>query len=156
MKDVNYNKVSGELIKNARLAKNMTEQDLAYLIDPDNYVEVTKLIKYWEMGNGFPDMNQIFKLSEALDLNPDELYYYRENGRKKFSRNKKPMTVKQYDRKRRRELMMEDLENFGPAIVYAIIVGMVIVGPVKMLDVFSWVWNTIKDFFINIFTFGRL
>ena len=157
MKDVNYNKASGELIRKARIAKNMTEQDLAYSIAPDNYIEVTRLIKYWEKGNGFPNLDQIYKIAEILEINPNELYYYRENERKKHLRvkNSGPMTIKQYDKKRHRELMMEDLENFGPAIVYAILIGILFVGPTRMIYVFNWVWNTIKGFFIGLFPFGR-
>ena len=37
MKEVNYNKASGERIREARIAKNLTEEELAYAIDPDNY-----------------------------------------------------------------------------------------------------------------------
>ena len=141
MKEVNYNKLCGEKIKEARIAKNLTEQELAYSIDPDNFKEVTRLIKYWEVGNGFPDLNQIYKIAEILDMNPNELYYYSENGKRKINRNKGPMTVKQYDRKRYKELMMEDLENFGPAIVYALLFALIVVGPVRVIGILSEIFN---------------
>ena len=137
MKEVNYNKLCGEKIKEARIAKNLTEQELAYSIDPDNFKEVTRLIKYWEVGNGFPDLNQIYKIAEILDMNPNELYYYSENGKRKINRNKGPMTVKQYDRKRYKELMMEDLENFGPAIVYALLFALIVVCKIFILLYFG-------------------
>ena len=133
MKDVNYNKVAGEKIREARLAKNMTEQELAYALDTENYKKVEKLIKYWERGNGFPDLTQIYKMAEIIEIDPNEIYYYRENGTRKIKRNKGPMTIKQYDRKRRREMMMEDLENFGPAIVYALLLAIIILGPTGVI-----------------------
>lgn len=157
IRDVNYNKASGEKIREARLAKNLTEQELAYAIDPDNYEEVTKLIKYWERGNGFPNLEQLYKMSEVIDIDVNEIYYYKDNETQKTigKRKRGPMTVKEYDRKRRRELMMEDLENFGPAIVYAIAFGMILIGPTRMIYALRWAWNTIVNFFVTIFTFGR-
>lgn len=157
IKDVNYNKASGEKIREARLAKNLTEQELAYAMDPDNYLEVTKLIKYWERGNGFPSLEQIYKMSEIIDIDINEIYYYKDNETQKVigRKKKRPMTIKEYDRKRHRELMWEDFENFGPAIVYIIAFGMILVGPTRMIYALKWVWDTIVSFFINIITFGR-
>ena len=116
MKEVDYNKLSGEKIKEARLAKNMTEQDLAYSLDPDNYEKTTKLIKYWEKGNGFPDLNQIYKLAEIIEINPNEIYYYRENGRKQFKENKKrkQLTERQYAIKSVINRNLEDLMDLLP------------------------------------------
>ena len=133
-KEVNYNKASGEIIREARLAKNLTEQDLAYAIDPENYIEVTKLIKYWERGNGFPNLDQLYKLSEVIDVNVNEIQYYKDNENKKVieKRKKRPMTIKEYNRKRYLETIMEDLEDLFPVIVYFIIFLFILVGPSRV------------------------
>ena len=149
MKNVNYNKVAGEMIRQARIEKKMTEQELAYAINPDDYIKITKLIKYWERGNGFPDLDQIYKLSEILEINPNELYYYRENGRKNLKEisKKKPMTQRQYDRKRFLEDNIEDFIIYFPAIIFSLVIVIILKGPSEVSQMIYGFFYKISHFF---------
>jgi transcriptional regulator with XRE-family HTH domain len=61
----------GKLIKEAREKQNLTVQELVWKI---NNIKITeKRIKNWEKGQEFPDLDEIYILSEHLNLNPNEL-----------------------------------------------------------------------------------
>lgn len=118
MEEVDYNKLSGEVIKKARLDKNLTEEELAFKMNPNDCKELTKLIKYWERGNGFPDLNQIYKLAEIIEINPNEIFYYRENSRKNLKEKytRKELKPWQYNIKRFVLDSLEDFFTYLPAI----------------------------------------
>jgi transcriptional regulator with XRE-family HTH domain len=61
----------GKIIKEAREKKGLTVQELEWEINNAKITE--KVIKNWERGQEFPDLNQIYILAEHLNLNPNEL-----------------------------------------------------------------------------------
>lgn len=61
----------GKLIRYGRLKKGMTEEEL---VDKINKPKITvKLLKQWEKGTEFPDLDSIYYLAEELDLNPNDM-----------------------------------------------------------------------------------
>lgn len=61
----------GKLIKNARIQKNLSIEELVWKI---NKPQITKdILKKWEKGQEFPNLDNIYILAEYLDLNPNEL-----------------------------------------------------------------------------------
>lgn len=61
----------GLILKEARDKKNITIEELVFKA---NHPKITKknIIK-WEKGKGFPNLDEIYKLSEFLDLNPNKI-----------------------------------------------------------------------------------
>ena len=59
---------TGKMIRDARLAKGMTQVELARKIGTKQATVAT-----WEIGYAFPRPSLLPKLSEALDLRIDEL-----------------------------------------------------------------------------------
>lgn len=62
----------GKLIKEARIKQGLTEEELVWKINEPKITE--KLIKEWEKGQEFPDLDSIYLLAEHLNLNPNELF----------------------------------------------------------------------------------
>lgn len=62
----------GKLIKEAREKKELSIEDLVWKINKPKKV-TAKLVKQWENGQEFPDLDCIYLLAENLDLNPNEL-----------------------------------------------------------------------------------
>ena len=62
----------GKLIKEAREKKELSIEDLVWQINKPKKV-TAELIKKWEKGQKFPDLDCIYLLAENLDLNPNEL-----------------------------------------------------------------------------------
>ena len=58
----------GARLKNYRLAKGMTQQDLADAIGVSN-----KTVSRWESGGGYPDVGLLVPLAEALGVTVDDL-----------------------------------------------------------------------------------
>ena len=62
----------GKIIKEARQKQGLTEEELVWKI---NQPKITKkLIQAWEKGQEFPDLDNIYLLSEHLNLDPNELF----------------------------------------------------------------------------------
>ncbi len=59
---------TGELIRNARLEKKLTQEKLGDIIGVTN-----KAVSRWENGESFPDVDLLDRLSSALDLKIEEL-----------------------------------------------------------------------------------
>lgn len=62
----------GKLIKEAREKKELSIEDLVWQINKPKKV-TAELIKKWEKGQEFPDLDCIYLLAENLELNPNEL-----------------------------------------------------------------------------------
>lgn len=137
MQELTFNELCGKKIQEARIAKNMSVQDLAYAIDPDNYEKTTKLIKYWERGNGFPDLNQIYKLADVIDIDPNMIFKLRENGRKSLSEVKQ-LTDKQVIRRERIQANFDDFALLWPAIVMTL-------GIVFVFKGWGAIWGFFED-----------
>lgn len=61
----------GLKIKEAREKKNMSIEDLVFKI---NHPKITKkTINRWEKGKAFPNLDEIYKLCEFLELNPNKM-----------------------------------------------------------------------------------
>ena len=75
-------KTCGSVIKEARLAKEMTISDLNMAINHKKVDE--KLIKQWENSKAYPDLDMCYKLAYILGVNPTELLGLRNFERKKF------------------------------------------------------------------------
>lgn len=58
----------GEIIKENRSIKNMTQEDLA-----NEFFVSRQLISKWENGKSYPDLEQLLKLSDFFELTLDEL-----------------------------------------------------------------------------------
>lgn len=61
----------GKIIREAREKEEMSVEDLVWKIG--NPKITIKTIKNFEKGKEFPDLDMIYKLSEILNLNPNEL-----------------------------------------------------------------------------------
>lgn len=61
----------GNIIKEEREKQKLRPIDLAWKINKTDVTE--KLVKDWESGNKFPDLDMMYKLAELLDINPNEL-----------------------------------------------------------------------------------
>lgn len=66
----------GKLIKEAREKKELSIEDLVWKINKPKKV-TAELIKKWEKGQEFPNLDCIYLLAENLDLNPNELFQKR-------------------------------------------------------------------------------
>lgn len=62
------NYITGSIIQTLRKQKNMTQKDLAELINVSD-----KTISKWETGKGFPDISLLETLSSALCVSMAEL-----------------------------------------------------------------------------------
>lgn len=122
------NQLCGEKIKEARTNKNMTIEELAYQMNSEKCDDIVKKIKYWEKGNGFPDLDQIYQLSEILELDPNLLFKLRENGRKSLS-DAKQLTEKQVKRRERIDANFDDFGTYFPALVMVLVVVLLLKGP---------------------------
>jgi len=74
----------GTYIKNARLQKDMSINDLAFALDKENVREWEKKIKSWEANKSYPELEDIYKLAYILYINPTELLTIRNSSRKRF------------------------------------------------------------------------
>ena len=61
----------GTKLKEARLKLDITEEQLSWKINDKNIDE--RQIKKWERGAEFPNLDEIYKLSYFLEVNPNEL-----------------------------------------------------------------------------------
>lgn len=84
----------GQYIQDARLAKGMTINDLAFAIDKNNVKKTEKKIKKWEACKAYPDLDDIYKLAYTIEINPGELLTIRNRGRKQFVRTSEPKPKK--------------------------------------------------------------
>ena len=75
---------TGLIIKEIRSAKNLTQKELASIINVE-----PKTISKWETGKGFPDISYIPLLSEVLKINPSELLEGKLEEKEKDSGNMK-------------------------------------------------------------------
>ena len=141
MENLTFNELCGKKLKEARIAKNMSQEDLAFALNKEDYEKTLKVIKYWEKGNGFPDLNQIYKLAEIIEIDPNEIMQLRENGRKSLSDVKK-LTDKQLRRRERIEANLEDLHLLFPALIMALVFVFVFKG-----------WEAIWGWFENLSRF---
>lgn len=141
MENLNFNQLCGQKLKEARNAKNMSQEDLAFALSKDDYEKTLKLIKYWEKGNGFPDLNQIYQLAEIIDIDPNEIFKLRENGRKSLS-DVKQLTDKQVRKRDRIQANFDDFVLLWPAIVMTLAIVFVFKG-----------WETIWSFLQNLSRF---
>jgi transcriptional regulator with XRE-family HTH domain len=73
---------SGQLINQYRTEKNMTINDLAYSMNSINVKKMEKKIDNWEKDKDFPDLNEIYKLAEIFEINPNLLVTLRDRTRK--------------------------------------------------------------------------
>lgn len=82
------NLTCGESIRNARNLKEMTINDLAFIMskskEQEEVREYERKIDLWEKGKDNPNLDEIYLLSEILELNPTELKELRDNPQKKF------------------------------------------------------------------------
>ena len=91
------------------------------------YQENVKKINYWEKGNGYPDLNEIYKLAEIIDIDPNEIYKYRELDRKNL-KGEKSMSKWKYHINRLIDDNLETLKILFPALVFFIIIYFLFVG----------------------------
>lgn len=79
------------VIKNARLEKGKSVSELAFEIAKNK--EDTKLyikkINMWEKEKDYPDLDEIYLLAYALDINPTDLMILRDRHRKNFVKSSK-------------------------------------------------------------------
>ncbi|MBR2290183.1 MAG: helix-turn-helix domain-containing protein [Clostridia bacterium] len=120
MGDLTFNQLCGVKIREAREAKGMSQEDLAFALSKEDYEKILKLVRYWEKGNGFPDLEQIYKLAEILEMDPNLIMQLRENGRKSLSEAKR-LTDKQVMRRDRIERNLDDLALLFPALMMALV-----------------------------------
>lgn len=166
--DLNFNQLCGKILREARVSKNISVEDVAFYLLPQKedksievnqkleekginnlqesvensyirkkifenaemektYKENIKKINYWENGNGFPDLNEIYKLAEIIDIDPNEIYKYRELGRKNLKGENKMSNWKYY-RNRFIDTNMEALRDLFPFLVMAAIIWFLFVG----------------------------
>ena len=64
---MNNNKI-GDIVREMRLAKKMTQKQLAEQMEISD-----KAISKWECGQGNPDVSLVLKLSNILQINPQDL-----------------------------------------------------------------------------------
>lgn len=81
----------GMVIKNARLEKGKSVSELAFEIAKNK--EDTKLyinkINMWEKEKDYPDLDEIYLLAYALEINPTDLMILRDRHRKNFVKSSK-------------------------------------------------------------------
>jgi transcriptional regulator with XRE-family HTH domain len=58
----------GKIIKEERIARNMTQEDLA-----QHFFVTRQLISKWENGKSYPDLKQVVQLSELFDISLEGL-----------------------------------------------------------------------------------
>lgn len=63
----------GDNIRNARIAKNINQEELAKLLGKSKNV-----ISNWERGDNRPDVDMIERLCEILDMSPNEMIGWEE------------------------------------------------------------------------------
>lgn len=78
----------GKVIKENRIARNMTQEDLA-----KEFFVSRPLISKWENGKSYPDLEQLLKLSDFFDLTLDELLRGDKKMTKKLSFNLKKKNI---------------------------------------------------------------
>lgn len=61
---------SGKLIKEARIQKNYTQSELAYLLGVSN-----KAVSHWELGESFPDIGILENLASILDVSIQDIIF---------------------------------------------------------------------------------
>lgn len=158
MGDLTFNQLCGEKIRKARNAKGMSAEELAYSLNKDEYEKTLKLIKYWEKGNGYPDLNQIYKLAEIIEIDPNEIFELRENGRKKLS-EKKQLSDRQVKIRDRIEANFEDFEMLFPVFLVTIIIVFVLGGLPLVLRAFNIMIHpisTLKEILSGLFRWINL
>lgn len=89
-------KTCGTLIKDARILKNMTIEDLVFEINKrkkkgEKDIDKKTVIS-WETSKSYPELEMCYTLSYILDLNPTELLGLRNFERKKFKVKKRKRT----------------------------------------------------------------
>lgn len=72
----------GKFIQNARNDKNLTVSDLAFNFSQLNYKYYEKKINAWENDKDFPDLNEIYKLAQILEVDTTLLLTLRDRTRK--------------------------------------------------------------------------
>lgn len=77
---------TGKIIKDARLAKNMTQKELADKISVSTFA-----VSKWENGRGMPDISYLQPIASTLDVSLNELIL----GEKQMTTLKDDATVKQ-------------------------------------------------------------
>lgn len=77
---------TGKIIKDARVAKNMTQKELADQISVSTFA-----VSKWENGRGMPDISYLQPIASALDVSLNELI----RGEKQMTTLKDDATVKQ-------------------------------------------------------------
>jgi transcriptional regulator with XRE-family HTH domain len=77
---------TGKIIKDARLAKNMTQKELADQISVSTFA-----VSKWENGRGMPDISYLQPIASTLDVSLNELIL----GEKQMTTLKDDATVKQ-------------------------------------------------------------
>jgi transcriptional regulator with XRE-family HTH domain len=121
-------------IRDARVAKNMTINDLAFVIDKNNVKKVEKKIKNWEAGKDYPDLDDIYKLAYILEINPGELLTIRNRGRKQFVK-KEEDKPKKHDMMRALDISYYSIIAFA-RIFLAIALIVFVIWLLKFVDVF--------------------
>lgn len=89
----------GMVIKEAREAKGMTVNDLAFeiSIDKEKVKEYEKKIIKWEKDKDYPDMKEIYLLANAIEVNPTDLMILRDRHRKTLAKKDKEKKISKID-----------------------------------------------------------
>jgi transcriptional regulator with XRE-family HTH domain len=124
----------GQYIREAREAKNMTVNDLAFAIDKNNVKKWENKIKKWEACKAYPDLNDIYKLAYIIEINPGELLVIRDRCRKQFIKDSKSQI-----KKRKLEKVLDasyDTFRVSARIFLLIAIVFFIMWLIKFVDVF--------------------
>jgi transcriptional regulator with XRE-family HTH domain len=113
----------GKFIKNARMDKNMSVSDMALKMSKNNMKHYEKKIILWEKNKDFPDLNDIYKLAEILDIDATLILTIRDRTRKNiYGIKRKPKKSHAW-----LENFLDDLFHiFLPAIFGFYIVALII------------------------------
>lgn len=85
-----YNNKIGDIVREMRLAKKMTQKQLAEQMNISD-----KAISKWECGQGNPDVSLVLKLSNILQIDPQELLSGYEKRRINFKKKGEKSMCKQ-------------------------------------------------------------